>query len=457
MNKGIYTVTAVIVAALLLMWYAFFNGYPMVTSDSGAYIYFAYDFQVLKDRSSFYSIWLAVAGLRTLQFAGVRGSLWVPVFFQCLLLAVLFLRYYRMLGGVAVVQLSNYLLAVAMVLFSTGVSFIAAYIMPDIFAGILLLVILLYLHDDKATAKVSWLYLGLTGVSILVHNSHFLIVPVFCVLMLLYVQVAKQYAMRRKLLKVLGVSAVCWLLVCSINAIYGFGFTLSPGSHVFMAGKLVETGTMKKYLDEQCPEQHYELCTYKDELPQRGYEYIWADNGPFQKIGGWDGSAKEHKAIIRDVFTTPRYAGDFAGTAVQHTWQQLQFIHIAGSEISFNETSSPYMSIAKHIKSELPQFRDTKQQLGKINNSYWRNIQSVILVLSMLWVGLLLIKGVLPGHIKQVYIAVILFIICNAFVAATFANVLERLQSRVFWVLPATNIFVLGCYFSAMLKKRLRY
>lgn len=446
MSKHTRTITSVIIAALLLMWYAFFNGYPMVTSDSGAYIRFAFDFQVLKDRSPFYSIWLAATGLRTLGFAEVPWSLSVPVFFQCLSLAVLFLRYYHMLGD-AVVKPFHYLLAVVIVASSTAASFTAVFIMPDIFASILLLAILLYLYDDKLSGKISLLYLGLIGFSILVHNSHFLIVPMFCVLMLLFAQLARQLVIRRRLLNVLGITASCWLFVCSINAIYGFGFTLSPGSHVFMAGKLVETGTMKKYLNEQCTDQPLKLCAFKDELPERAYQYIWADNGPFQKIGGWEGSAGEHNAIIRNVFTTPRYAIDFAGTALLHTWQQLQYIHIWERGQSFDKYSAPYMSIEKHIKAELSQFTKSRQQKGIINNGTWITIQLIVLLLSILGVGILFFKGVLPKRTAYVYIAIMIFIICNAFVTASFANVLDRLQTRVFWVLPATNIFVLVIFF----------
>jgi len=447
MKKTVQPAIPVIAAALILMWFAFYNGYPLVTGDTGAYVRFAFDFQVLKDRSSFYSIWLAVAGLRTLEFAGARGSLWVTVFFQCLLLAILLLRYYRMLGGAAV-KSYNYLLPIIVVAFSTGVSFIAAYIMPDVFAGILLLAVLLYLYDDKASVFVRLLYWCLAGFSILVHNSHFLIVPVFCVLMLLYVQIAKQYAMRRKVLHVLGGSAACWLLVCSINAMYGFGFTLSPGSHVYMAGKLVETGTMNKYLDEQCPEKQYKLCAYKGQLPQRAYEYIWVDNGPFQHIGGWDSSAAEHKAIIRDVFTTPRYAAHFARRAMQHTWQQLQFVHVPATEQGFDNSSVPYQYINAHITRETEQFQLSRQQREAINNTSWINIQLGVLILTVMWVSVLFAKGAIPRHYLNIYIALMLFILCNAFVTASFANVLDRLQTRIFWVLPTTNILVLSAYYA---------
>ncbi|HEY9177028.1 MAG TPA: hypothetical protein VIN07_05025 [Flavipsychrobacter sp.] len=457
MNKNTYAIISVVAAAVLLMWYAFYNRYPLVTGDSGAYVYFAQDFAVLKDRSSFYSIWLAITGLRTLEFAGVRGSLWAPVFFQCLLLAILFLRYYRMLGHTTPVKSIHYLLATVLVAAFTAVSSIAAFIMPDIFASVLLLAILLYLYDDKASGKICLLYLGLIGFSILVHNSHFLIVPVFCVLMLLFAQLTMQLAVRRRILYVLGVSACCWLLVCSINAIYGFGFTLSPGSHVFMAGKLVETGTMKKYLDEQCAVKQHKLCRYKDQLPEKAYQYIWADEGPFKKIGGWDSSAGEHKAVIREIFTTPKYVADFAKTALRHSWQQLQFIRIWEHGQTFDKFSAPYMSIEKHVKFELTQFTGSHQQRRTINNSTWIDVQQIVLVLSILGVGILLLRGKLPKHTTYIYTAIVIFIICNAFITASFANVLDRLQTRIFWVLPATNIFVLVNFYWQWANKRKIY
>ncbi|MBZ0098158.1 MAG: hypothetical protein K8F30_03690 [Taibaiella sp.] len=280
MNKNLRYVTATFIASIILMWYALFNGYPLVTGDSGAYIRFAYDFAVLKDRSSFYSIWLALTGLRGLAFAGVNGTAWLPVFFQCLLVAILLLRYAR-IAGMAATGLWAYLITITLTAFLTGASWTAAYIMPDIFTPVLLLAVVLYLFDDSASRWMNAGYLALFGFAVLVHNSHFLVALLLCLLLLLYAQVVKYQALKPKLFKLLGVTVLCLLLVCTINFMYGMGFTLSAGSHVYMAGKLVETGTMRQYLDEQCAEKDYKLCTYKNDLPERAYEYIWNDNSPF--------------------------------------------------------------------------------------------------------------------------------------------------------------------------------
>lgn len=439
-------------AALILMWYAFYNGYPLVTSDSGAYVKVAFNFMVLKDRSPFYSVYAAVAGLRTLAFAGVRGSVWLPVFFQSLLVAGLLMRYYVVIAG-ATPRKYWLLVAVGLIAFTTGASFVAAYLMPDVFAGILLLAFVLYLFDDKATLKIRVLYLCVMVLSVMVHNSHFLILPICAGILLPIAWIGKWRSVSRKLFHTIALTAACWVMLCGLHYVKGFGFVLSPGSHVFMAGRLVETGVMKEYLDDQCAEQPNELCAYKDNLPTHAYQYIWDTDGAFQKIGGWDHSRKTHEKIINDIFTTPVYIRQFAKQSFSDTWLQLCNIHLPVGEQSFGVESSPFKEINTYVKSEIPQFRNARQQLGAINNTGWINLQFWVFILSTVWTAILLISGKMHRHLWHIYLAVVVFIICNAFVTATFGNVLERLQNRVFWVLPATNIIMLLQYYTEKIKR----
>ncbi|MBZ0098159.1 MAG: hypothetical protein K8F30_03695 [Taibaiella sp.] len=175
---------------------------------------------------------------------------------------------------------------------------------------------------------------------------------------------------------------------------------------------------------------------------------------PFYKIGGWESSASEHKAIIRDIFTTPRYAGQFARKAGEHTWMQFKNIHLPQNEQAFGPGSSPDNYISKNLRPEISQFRDSRQQKSIINNTNLVNIHSVTFLLSFLWVGLLWMKKKVPASTLHIYAVILIFLACNAFVTATFANVLERLQNRVSWVLPATNIAVIVSYYAPGFKKK---
>ena len=430
----------------MVMWYAFYNGYPLVTSDTGAYIRYAFDFQVLKDRSSFYSVFAAVGGLRTLHFAGVHGSAWLPVFFQCVIITWLLLRYYRLIAG-RMPGAASWLTVVAVIVTTTGLSWVASYFMPDIFAGILLLAFLLFTLDKNASRFTRITYLGMIAAAVLVHNSHFLILPMATGLLLVTAWVRGKYDIRNNLARILLLTACCWMFMCSINYSKGLGFTLSAASHAFMVGKLAETGVLQQYLSENCDTKSNKLYLYQNEIPGIAYHYLWDDYSPFYKIGGWDSSATVHNPIIKDIFTNPRYAYQFAKQSVRHTAKQLSFISIPEGEVSHGVASSPFKYINIFIKPEMPQYMNSHQMKGTIDNTAWIIIQRYTFLLSS--IAVLLLIGNMPGRrkIAYIYLVVCMFIISNAFVTATFANVLDRLQIRVFWVLPATNIIVLLQYF----------
>lgn len=436
-----------IISALILMWYAFYNGYPLVTGDTGAYILYAFKGGAANDRSVFYSFFMAVAGLRTLDFAGVRGSIWLPVFFQCAIVSWLLYRHYVMLSGHKPTWLI-WLLIMAVIALATGVSWTAAYCMPDIFTGILLLAFLLYLADNTASAVVRRVYLLLAGLAILVHNSHYLLMPLLILCILIITVIKKEAEFKRKITHMLYLTAFCWLFICAYNKVNGHGFTLSRSSHVFMIGKLAEAGVLQQYLEDNCDKKPTKLCAYKDELPTVAYQYIWSDSGPFYKIGGWDSSAVVHKPIIKDIFTSPEYVWMFARQSLKHTFYQLGFVSVGQDEQALGVGTSPFNHIDLFIKSEIPQYRKSRQMSGTLNNYCWIWGLNIFLVISSLWVVILMIQS--PGMRKKVvtlYIVIIIFLVCNAAVVATFANVLDRLQHRVFWVVPATNLLVLVAYY----------
>ncbi|OSZ82244.1 hypothetical protein CAP35_02950 [Chitinophagaceae bacterium IBVUCB1] len=69
------------VYAMLIISIAIYNGYPLLTPDSGSYIKYAFDMQLPNDRSPFYSLFVAISSL--------RSSLWVTIVVQALLIALL--------------------------------------------------------------------------------------------------------------------------------------------------------------------------------------------------------------------------------------------------------------------------------------------------------------------------------------------------------------------------------
>lgn len=432
--------TSVLLGSVILMWHAIYNGFPFVTSDTGVYVCFAFDFSMLKDRSTFYSLFIALTGLKTLSLAGITPTLWVPVFCQSAIVSFLLLKLYIVIAerSVAFTEILLFFLAVA---FGTGASWVSSHIMPDIFTPILFLASLLYTYDNRSGIITRIFYLLFIAIAILVHNSHFLIYPLFTAIFLLVVWIRKHYKIRNRLLHTLMITFCCWIAVCWLNQSKGNGWTLSAGAHVYLMGKLVETGVLKQYLDDNCSTQDLKMCQYKNELPELAYQYIWHES-PFNKIGGWDSSASEHNKIIRGVFTSHRYIAMFAKKAFAQTIEQLGLINIPVGIQFFNKGSSPYNNISAFVNGDIPQFATARQQVKKIDNTLIIEIHFWLLILSSVWVSVISRRLHSKPFLLSVYALIILYIVCNAFVTATFANVLDRLQNRVFWLFTATNILV---------------
>ena len=134
-------ITAVI-AALFLMVISLYNGYPLYGGDTHAYMYTAFHGSIQPDRTPFYG--------KFIRYSSLRESLWFTVFGQSLILACLLTRYIELLYTKKA-GMRFLLLCVICITSFTCVSWIASCLMPDIFTPILLLGVLLYLFDKKAT------------------------------------------------------------------------------------------------------------------------------------------------------------------------------------------------------------------------------------------------------------------------------------------------------------------
>lgn len=445
MKSNLATFFTVIISSVIICWHALYNLYPLVTSDSGAYIATALDFKVLKDRSSFYSVFLAVGGLRTFSFIGVRPTVWLPVLCQGILLSILIIRIYR--SVFSRINLRQWLLLIILISIGTGISWVASFIMPDIFSAILLLTTILYFFDNKASLLLQGFYLLLICASILIHNSHFAIYPLFLVLVVIAAIIKKNKPYILKCAKLFGVSVFCWLLMCTLNYKHGLGWTLSASSPMFLTGKLVEAGILRDFLDENCADNKYKLCAYKGAIPKQdhAYWYLWMGDSPFNNIGGWDSSRSEHVMMLKDIFSSGKYAKAFAIKSLEHTVKQLAIISIPVEEGAHGRNSSPYRNIERYIQAEESHFLNSRQQTKRLDNTILIYVHLCVLILSTLLAIFICLGVHNKRQLLNIYFFIILFIICNAFVTATFANVLPRLQNRVFWILPAFNIMV--CFF----------
>jgi hypothetical protein len=142
--------------SILVVWVAFYNGYPLVYSDTGTYLYSSVHLTSPDDRPIFYGLFL--------RLTGMQANNWIPIIFQGIIgywvilrIVKLFLNKYCEYWTFGIVGVLTFL---------TALPWYASQLMPDIFTayGILLVYLLFY---DKSKTWVTALYLLLLGSSII--------------------------------------------------------------------------------------------------------------------------------------------------------------------------------------------------------------------------------------------------------------------------------------------------
>lgn len=444
-KKNINDVVVIIVSALALMSFAFYNNFPLVTGDTGTYISSGMELSVPIDRPITYGLFIRLTSL------GI--SLWLPVFIQSILLSLLSVRLIRnMVGGIS----WNHLLFIMIIIaIATTGGWYSSHLTPDIFTAILFLAIANLLYATKKGVKI--LLLLIITIAALMHYSHLIILFLFSSSLLLYALFKKKKNLRSIGLQLISILAISWVTISTVNYKAGNGFAPSPSTHIFLMGKLVENGILQMYLDDNCNNKNYKLCSYKDSLGTVAWEFVWNQDSPIQKTGGWEANRKEDKLILKAIITTPKYFFLLIYKSIEATLRELALTRTDESllkpDLFFLEGSRPYIEISNHFMHERNQLAFSKLNEKMLYLHVYNILFTAVIIISSLLV-LLTWSDETKKKYAPVYALLITFLIINAFTVANFANVLSRLNSRVIWLLPAINIMVLYNYFRHMHSKK---
>jgi len=224
-------ISVICLGAVFLILFALYGNYPILTGDSGTYINSGFTLNVPVDRPIIYGLFLRLFSL--------GQSLWLATFAQGLILAFLIVQF--VVGRIKNISPTHLLLLLLFVSIATIAGWHASQIMPDIFTPILFLALFNYFFNEQSRFSKA-AYLMLIFVSVMMHNSHLIIFTLCCLLLILFLFNGKYKFFRKKILALLLLCPASWLSMSSVNYLGGHGLTPSPASHVFLMGKLVETG-----------------------------------------------------------------------------------------------------------------------------------------------------------------------------------------------------------------------
>ena len=428
-----------------------YNGFPLVTSDTGTYLNSALHFDVPNDRPITYSLFA--------RFTGWRFSHWLIIWAQGLLLGGLLLRCLHEFVPAVRHPLARLVLVGALA-WATGFSWYCSQLMPDIFTAIGLITLALLVLGRFKSWRGQLGLVALLLLSEMVHNSNLL---TFSLTALGFGVVAWQQRLfgrglvQRAHWRVATAAVLAgWVLLPGLHAAFGGGFVVSRATPVFLLARLVEGGIVDKYLAHHCDVANPpRLCASRDNLPNDAISFLWDEKSPYNQSGGLEANLADYRAVVKDILLTPRYYPYLATLAVQSTLRQLTHVaHGDGLTTAYRENTNPYWKVNEFASYELKSYLSSLQNHNALDFkdlNQRTNAAQLLALLVVAWAiraqqrrtaAATAATTATAAHRHELAPLLLLLtlwgfgLVANAFATGALANVLDRLQGRVAWLLP---------------------
>jgi ABC-type amino acid transport substrate-binding protein len=431
MRVRLFSAIATIAMVLVLLAPALWNGFPLIYPDTGGYLARPITGTLEMGRSALYGAFL---------LAGAPLRFWPNVLAQALAtiwLVTLTLRAHG-LGNRPLLALS----IVVAVTVTTSLPFFVSQLMPDVLFP--LAVLALYLLAFRLDALSMLERVSLCALIAFSMASHMALLGLALALMAgLYLLASiRPFRLPKPRLALAGLAIAVGVLTSPLSNLAITGkFAFTPGGVSFLFGRLVEDGIVTRYLDTHCPDGSLRICAYRNEI-SRGYDdWLWANDSPFWKLGGWQGhAAEERRIILATLATNPLTHLEYAG---RHFAQQLTRF---ATEVSIKRAeNAPTFDTFRDLLPQLyPALSAARQQAAPFDVSPLNALHipaAIIFILILL--GGIGYRNRIPYREPEVALAVtvLLALVVNAAICGVFSHPADRYQSRLI-PLVAIAVFV---------------
>jgi hypothetical protein len=337
----------------------------------------------------------------------------------------------------------------ALIAATGGAAFFVSQVIPDAWAAPGVLALHLLAWHAEALSRLE--RAAMATIVAFAGASHMAILGVLAGLSVIY---ALAWIVRRQLgIPVPGIAsavgATCLsvaLLLAADLAVTG-RFALTPGGEVFLFARLIESGIVGKVLAQECPRDDWTVCAFRSDLPTSADDFLWADNSPLYRVGGWDDVRlkREMASIIgRSMVTHPI---DHIATAAALTVRQ--FFTLATTHNMDPILSWPARnSLVHHAPWLVQPFDNSPQQRSAVDLAGWSFwIVTPISMVGSLSLPIVAIFLWRRGQRRAAMLPAMMFValVGNAFICGVVAGPVDRYQARLAWLAPwSAAVAVLG-------------
>lgn len=437
---------AILLGALMLMWPAFYNGWPLVFSDTGAFMFMALELSPIWDKPVAYA-----AFLHALSW---RFSYWPAAFVQCLIIAHLVWLSLRVLG---LAGRPWYLATMLVLAAGTAAPWFVAQLMPDFLApAMTIAVTLLVFADDLLSRRERWWLAFLIMLAAASHLSHLaLLLGLLIVVLPCRSRLGLRFWPSGRAVAALFLPAVAAIaLVVSSNALMHGRISLSPYGAVFPLARQLATGPAKLWLERNCPAAGVRLCNRIEELvvDRNSDRVLWDRGSPLFADG-------DETVIMPDVrrilFGTLReFPLEVGREAARDTAEQLVMVRIGDALVPDHLPITVLNNLEKHLPGrEADAFRASRQFSGKLEivPHFHLPHYAVLAVSGVILLGAALAGPGLLAPFWGMVAVTALSLLGNAFVCGVLSGPHDRYQARMIWLLPMLAMIAL-----AMIRRKRR-
>lgn len=423
-------ILAVLLGGLMLAWPAALNGYPLVFIDTVSYLGQTLFPEWPWDKTAVYGPFL--------HLFHWRWSLWPALAGQVLILSHLLWLAQRGLRGDATF-VAHMLVCFGMAGL-TSLPWFATTLMPDVFAGVapLCLLLLALARDRFSPFEAAWLVL-LGAFAVASHLSH---LPV-ALAMVAFVALA-----TRRLAPTLRAALPVVLAAAALMAANAWAFgrpSLSPYGASFLLARLQADGPATATLRADCPRPGWTLCAHLRRLPMDSNTFLWDPGSPLNRtpegqpipMGAMRAAPEAAAILLRTLQDRPT---EVAEAMARNTLRQAMMTEVGDTLGNLHLAASARRAIALMPAGELAAFDAAAQMRGELPGraAPYLLLHRPVLVASLV-AGLLLLgltawrrDGVRAGILAGAAVAVA----ANAFATGALSVPMDRYGARIVWLLP---------------------
>jgi len=221
-------------------------------------------------------------------------------------------------------------------------------------------------------------------------------------------------------------------LILAANYVLTRQIFLTRAASPFVFARLMQDGIIKRLLDDTCPQSGYSLCASRSRLKTRADAWLWAPDSLFRVEGGFRGDHREESRMIADSMA--RYP--FAQLKAALTDSVRQFFTFKTGDGIESQARILKPELQKMTPAQLPAYLGARQQQGHFRFAALNMIHVTVGALSLLGLAVLLQRAAIRRRWEESALPglVLVALIGNAIVCATFSNPHDRYQSRIIWL-----------------------